>query len=610
MTIQLSATLPDGRTFKTKAFPLAEGKDPLLKAWSMFEPSGSVQPAARILGAHVYCQRVTDDLYVCAVRVSNGAANPDSSGHPGKTYYSHIDASAPGWMFAATTQRSLDSGNGPESFNLVSIISGSHVFPSGASFVRRFALYRGKTTKEHARTWLDKATRAELLGDATLRRLPAVPDQEPRMAQKLRVLRDSLAKGIADNINDLRTGALGPFQPPGSPLAYEHGGQGIYFVYSWEQCYSGALFWRTISDLYMERMPCVFDITTGERITPEQWAKGAGLPYQPFSIFLHGDEESKNTEGRHEYLPPAFDRPAFNTGSCPYEQALANYDGIDGAHLIRALGPASAVAAQLHDPVARDFVLDLANWCRMSWCDIGLPPGPYRSGLPTMRSWGGAKGGQGRPSIGREGGWVARAFADGIRFAPEGPEKAGLQRNGQALLSMALFAAMPSGLSQRARKGEVDSAWAPASSGGYGVPADREITQCFEFDIWAHGALDLMDSLGYQMPPRFWQRNALLASIVKGAKALHDSPMFSGGQPKYVTVAKAGQPALSFISEGFGHDDTHVQAIRARLWRATKDKRWLQLLAPKAVLEQAVAKNESWNPAEWSIEALSARQGA
>lgn len=190
----------------------------------------------------------------------------------------------------------------------------------------------------------------------------------------------------------------------------------------------------------------------------------------------------------------------------------------------------------------------------------------------------------------------------------ESPERAGLERNAKALLSMALFAAMPSGLVQRASVGGIDSAWDPTSSGGYAVPKDRDLQQCFEFDIAAHGMLDLMDALGMPMPPGLMQRNALLSSLTKGAKALHDNPLLPGGQPKYVTVAKAGGLALSMISEGWGHDDTHTAAIRARFYRATGDPKWLQLLPKKADMEAAIVKNESWNPPEWYVEALAVIQ--
>lgn len=610
-TIALTCALADGRQYTAEIGAA--------RRWSMFGgPAGPRAPDGQILGAHVVrWDVVSPDLVLVALRVSNAAANPDGSGHCGKVYCRSIAMSVDGWNVAFDVQRA------PPPFLVAPRADGDNVFLSGQAFVRRFALFRGAATVQRALAALDSVPAFDIAAPfgPTQITLPAVDvrAQEIRFAAKLRSLRTNLAAGNIDPPNDVRTKTLGPFQPVGNAIAYEHGGQGIFFVWGWEQAPSAALFWRTIGDLVIERMRFVYDKASGARITPEMWAAGARQSFQPFSLYLHGDSDAVDTEGRHTYLPPCFDVPQFNAGKCAYEPPLAQIDAYDGAHRVRALGPWIATYARLRDPVAREALLDDANYCRMAYCDMGLPAGPWRSGLPTMRSWMKATLHQGVPSLGREYGWVMFGHAAALWAAtPADAEYRALKRSGAALLQLRADASMPNGLPQRAHAGEISGAWEPKITGGAAVPKDRDLAQSFEQPIVWRGELALARYV--PLPKDELER------IARGASNLYANKAFAGTgpvPPKYVTVAKSGGASAPSITEGWNLPDTpfgdatHVDAMLAELYRATGEQRWLDILcrgksrgdAARAFGTMIDKPTSGFEPA-WAVEAAGVLAGA
>lgn len=603
------------------------------KRWSLF-----TGPRGGILGAHLVDERVVSaDLIVYTLRISNGACLPSdtakSSTFSGKVYFRDLTVEADlSWTIEADVPR----GGKPSGNRWPLVVPGAHVFLAGKQVIRRFAVYRGKMTAQDARTALDYVSpRLAAAGRSdwgpSRIKLPEinVARQESEYAAKLKRLRTALATGKADIGLDLRTDALGLQQSPGSELAYDYGGAGIYFA-PLEQSPSALLYARTMADLWQERMTIAcYHSVTGARITSDDWADEAeGMLYQPFETKLDGDEEAFDpyAPNKHPHFPPAIDpdKP-WNSGSCAYEATQREIDTVDHAHLTRATLHAKNAAWCLNDTASHEYLIDLAQFVRQSWCEIGGQTDEWARNLRVrlMR----AKANPGQGSYGRAFGWICDTIATGIALGDTS-----LIPCGRALLELHRLAALPTGISQRATYGGGD---APTMWTGYGMPVDMDCARTFEHGILAHGVLALMRALGLlpaEIPTWIGRIAAVfvrtpknLAILERAAAALYDNPFLplgtydtkQKGPPNSVAVGKKGGAAFEQITKGSAKSDpAHVEPVLVELYRATGKKRYLDLLCAHGYPAATLKAKRAWyqravdgdvaglQDREWNVEAL------
>lgn len=565
--IELSATLEDGRLFKTRGFDLNQKK-----AWSMF-----AHGATRILGVHVYSRRVAEGVYSVVLRVSNAACKADGSGFAGKTYFDWIALDlAPGLVARPLVRRA-----GSDDKWLVAPMANAtdaHVMLPGASFVRRYLVGTPKALAIYQTPPKLVPRIVADFGPWGLT-LPSVDRNaaETRCAGELSKLCASLGWGAADFANDVRTKALGPYQPAGSDLAYEHGGQGIHPVYGYGQSPSCTQYSQIQADLWIERSTVAcYDIDTGEPITSEDWAKAHSLKYQPFHCIASGDEEQTdpNTKERRHY-PPALVRPAFNAGSCPYEQAITNYDTPDDAHAIRMMGHAMASVELTGDACHRDFLMDVAHHFRRTWCDIGMV-GPWIYSLSNSLNAARKNPGQGMP-ISRGFGWAALACANGMKYAPDPKQRACFEAQGEAFLELHRISATPCGFTQNAAPRQAfPEAWDLKI-----IPEGTHGAQCFEQAYVTFGIMGILVAKGRvpTSPPGRFRRlltpqNRNLSILIRAAKSSWANPALkiSGyddgslqGRPKYIDPRTANPKGYG------GADPSNAENALAMLFRSSGD---------------------------------------
>lgn len=601
-TLSLDCLLPDGRHFVARI----DGTKP----WVTFRtpPTGSPNDS-EILGVNVYAwdvlarDRAGQPTVIGAqLLLSNAFANADGTGHCGAVYFRQMTADAGAWGVTYDVRRwqaPYVIGPPPE--------GGDHLWLSGQCTVRRVALYAKSVGEDRARALLDvvpalDASQVELVDGIAYPALTAsqVAILEARDAAKLSTFRKAFAAGTTtDNSVWLRDPRIGFLQPTGNTtIAYEQGGDRIFFPWGWQRTRSTALLMRAWVDAGAERQRIVRNRKDGSRLTTEDFAaafaagKGKGARFQPFSIFLTGDAEYFDTQGRHISLPPCFDVPKFNTGNCKREGEVRARRAHDVWHLIRTIGPDYAAARLLHDATARELLFDEANSCRLAYSDIGEPPGGYTSGVPTMLSWMKKPGpGQGVPSFGRGEGWAMTAIGWAASLAGEGnPQLRPTLRTGRELARVRTLAAPPTGIPQRAPYNGIASAWDPIAVGGAAADPTATLAQAFECAIEIGGE----GVLGSQtVTPK-----AQVDAAVRAGRSMYaNAACPTKPVPwKYLDVGPLNGPAAAEVARGWNvggspwGDSTHVKRTLGWLSLTTADPVFIELLLGGKPIDVRIAE--------------------
>lgn len=524
-----------------------------------------------ILGAHLWAERRPWG-WLCALRVSNGAANPDGTGFCGGVYYRELSLSCPdGWKIVPELQRGPSAGSGSTN-RLDLALPGNHYFPRCSQFVRRFALVSSRASDViEARAALDLLD--IVIPDPVLSygpaksRLPRVDRKAMswRFGPRVQDLRAQLRLGIKNDGQHLLSDLMGPFQPYGRE-GWEYGGSDIEVDTGYGQCSSAILWDRMRMDLTIERMAiAAFDKTTGERLSVDTWLK-------PFHMDLDGDEERIDiyADNKRPALPPAFDKPDFNTGACSYRPTLEGfYDAHNGEHSIRASAFAKAPAELANDPVARAYLVELCQHQRQS-------VGPNLPALIKIAK--GPPTNVGRISLGRSHAESSDIAAWAIHLKPR---DAGLRKYGGLLDDLLQATAPAHGIAQRATSGgwDMTAMW----QGGFGALLSEDGAQAFEAAFMIVFATELKTVLGRY---GFW-RSVLFKepAEIRAARSLYRGvlPRVPGEYnaavrsiPHYIVVGTKGGAPVPVLSKGYSKADiSHVLAALARVYEVTGDKAWL-----------------------------------
>lgn len=602
-TLTLDCLLPDGQHYIAKI----DGSKP----WVTFQcpPTGSPKDS-EILGVNVYTwdvlarDRSGQPMVIGAqLLLSNAFANADGTDHCGAVYFRSMTADAGKWGVSYDVRRwpaPYVIGPPPE--------GGDHLWLSGQCTVRRVVLFRD-IGEARARAMLDDvpeqdAGQTELTDGIAYPALDAaqVAVLEARAAKNLSTFRTAFAAGTTtDNTEWLRDPRIGFLQPTGNTtIAYEQGGDRIFFPWGWQRTRSTALLLRAWTDAGAERQRIFRDRRTGRRLTTEAFAdafaagKGKGQRFQPFSMFLTGNAEYFDSEGRHISLPPCFDVPKFNFGNCKREGEIRARQAHDVQHLIRVIGPQYGAARSIGptEVIARELLLDEANSCRLAFSDLGEPPSPgrYQSGLPVLYSRMKTPG-QGVPSFGRGEGWALTAIGWAASMAGEGnPEIRPLLRTGRALMKLRELAAPPTGIAQRESFGGIASAWDPVTVQGGAADKKATLAQSFEAAIMNGGE----GVFGDESPPNLMQ----LTVAYHAGSTLYDNPNCpTHSIPwKYLDVGPVGGPAATVVTRGWNiggsayGDPTHVKRSLGWLYIRTGEEHFLDLLRGSKTLKARIAE--------------------
>lgn len=624
-TLTLTAKLPNGALYSAQLDQT--------KRWATLV-SGPGSP--RILGAHAFFEMANPDAGAVAIFVSNAACDAKSKQHPGLTFFRSIAMTIDGkW----TCEREY----GPNGMMLVPQPAvGDHMMPSGRGLVFRFAIYRGMENRRAAVQSLNRVSDYQLAdiqawGPAQTK-LPTIPfDFEPGEAATLKRLYAALAGGKRDDGVDLRRPAIGKtWHEPGSELAYEYGGFEINTVWGWQRSRSSFLRHRLISDRWAERVLWCFDINTGEPMDSEAFAKGAGLPYQPFEMYADGNVTAVNTEGRHTNLPPAFDVPPFNAGNCLYRGALEAVEGVDIAHDVRCQGHAWAAYSLGRDTFTGFFIRAHSNYVRLAWSDKGRPRNQwesdgndYRSSLSSLIER--AQKNPGRGSADRRFAWTLANACAMHWVAPNEAEKAKAVGWLRALLQYHATIALPTGLVGNFGPGGIAGAWDPISSDGAGIPKTKNATQCFHEALVEYWALAAMKRLGQLEPAVLAGPRAATNSNLRVVKKAADSMWFNpkltwkGAPPHYVVTAVNGVVLAEIVDPGYGapsapFDAAHVEPCLARLRELLGDQKYEARLlqvggnsteaAKRAYYLNVLTGKVPYADPAWAVEPYAVFQGA
>lgn len=536
--------------------------------WSMLRNLTGVE----ILGAHMWAEERPWG-WLCALRVSNGAANPDGTGFCGGVYYRSlsmlVDAS---WEIIPELRRG--KAGQPLPYRLDFAFEGQHYFPRCAQFVRRFALVKSAGSqfdRDEARAALElyrlKIPDPVLSYGPAKSRLPKVnrPEMSWRFGPKVAGLREALRVGFANEGQRLLSPLMGPFQPYGRE-AYEYGGSDIEVDTGYGQCSSALLWDRMRMDLTIERMAiAAFDKRTGERLSVDTWLK-------PFHMDLDGDEERIDIYAEHHRpaLPPAFDRPDWNTGACGYRPELEGfYDTHNGEHSIRASAFAKAPAEIADDPVAKAYLVELCQHQRQS-------VGPNLPGLIKIAK--GPPTNVGRISLGRSHAESSDIAAWAIHLKPRDK---GLRKYGELLDDLLQATAPAHGVAQRA----VSNGWDMTAmwQGGFGALLSEDGAQAFEAAFGIIFAIELKTVLGrygfwrsmlFKEPAEIRAARSLYRGVLPRVPGEYNAAVRS--IPHYIVVAQKNGAPVPVLSKGYSKGDiSHVLAAIARVYEVTGDLGWL-----------------------------------
>lgn len=630
MTIQLSCTLSDQRTFRTKPFALVDGKQ-----WGMFEQvvaAGQVapKPLPRILGAKLYVKSVAFNVWECAVRISNAACKADGSGFCGEVNFKSTAWQAgPGLVIKPTFRRAWTDEAYCVAFN-----GADQTMQAGASFVRRFLVGTPKAISVYMHS-IPIVPRIVSDYGPLRSTLPAVNRSlmQSRFAGRLATLEGRLAAGVADPDNGVSIPALGYFQGAGDDLSYMYGGADIQPVFGYEQCPAAVQWHADLADLWLERtnVAC-YDKDTGEPIPSEAWGNGK----QPFDCLADGDEE-RVIDGRKKHYPPALDvdpktgapiKP-FNTGNNPNKAKIQSYGTPNDDHFIRAIGHAIPAIEYLHDEVMRDYVIDCAHFLRRAHCDVGIL-GQYARSLANNLNYARKNPGSGLV-ISRGFGWANLVCACAMKYEPK---NAIWQKWSDALLEYHRVSATASGISQNAApKAAFPEAWDTVDAAGKrtkgyaGCPDDTHLCQAFEqgivtFGVGANllcrGSVSITTPKPSMLRKLFPNRNvAILMRAANSIWANFNLPTGAYDNPMMFGVSKYVDPR-GLVARGYGPADlTHNENALAVVYRLSGDISFLKAtlrlgirandLAGKKRAAQANVDAEGVYD-EWQVELLSVLQ--
>lgn len=150
---------------------------------------------------------------------------------------------------------------------------------------------------------------------------------------------------------------LGPRAESGNPGGGNPAGADIRTLPGYDQTLPGALLERQRMDQAIERQLHAWDPITGDYLTQEQLP---GIQYSASRDPYNSDAEL-----------PGFQVPAAGDSKCPYYGYLIWIGAYDWAHYPRAINPAMVAWEYLKDPVAADFLVDLAEEARLCFSDNG-----------------------------------------------------------------------------------------------------------------------------------------------------------------------------------------------------------------------------------------------
>lgn len=604
MTIQLKATLPDGRTFATKAFDLSQPK-----AWGMFEQigPGTPKPAPKILGAKLYSRQVAKEVWEYAIRVSNAACKADGSGFCGEVNFRSIGWTlGPGLAMKPLVRRAFTN----ETYLAAPTPDGlDQTLQAGASFVRRFLVGTSKALSVYMHP-LPTVPRVVSDYGPLRSTLPAVDRRamQTRYAQRLASLEAALGVGRASPENTVNAKALGWFQGAGDDLSYMYGGTDIQPIFGYEQCPAAIRWHQILADLWIERcLVACYDKDTGEPIPSEAWGNG----HQPFDCLPDGDEEKVDDgSGRRKHYPPALDKPAFNAGNNPNRAKIRSYGTPNDAHFSRAIGHAIPSVEFTNDEVHRDYIFDCAHWLRRAHCDVGIL-GQYAYSLANYLNFARKFPGKGQV-ISRGFGWTNFVCAAALKYDPTNPA---WFKWSDALLEYHRLTSDPdTGITQvTPPRGAFPEAWDQKF-----IPEDVWGCQIFEQGIVTFGvAANVLNRT-----LRFSHREASVALLQKACYSTWANPALPVGtydNPKMFGVSKYVDPRTK-PTRGYGPADlTHNENALAVVYRLTGDERLLhatlRLGLPAANLKEKLKRvQESVDREgvydEWEVELLSALQAA
>lgn len=150
---------------------------------------------------------------------------------------------------------------------------------------------------------------------------------------------------------------LGP-SSPGNPGGDNPAGSDIRFLPGYDQTLAGALLERERMDRVIERSLHAWD-AHGNYLTVESF----GDPGPQYS----GSRDPWSTDAEL----PGFNRPGVGLSTCLYRDKLDAVGAYGAAHLERAINPTLVAWEYLHDPVAADFMVDLAEEMRLQFSNFG-----------------------------------------------------------------------------------------------------------------------------------------------------------------------------------------------------------------------------------------------
>ncbi len=344
-----TVTLPTGATRRWK------------KAHGVLRDSGE----RHALGVQVYFRAVGNGALELAVRWHNGLVQPTGpSIFCGRIYFDEL------WIRCGDPDLSLIAEQragalyDPNSGRLYVAHGGKHVFRPRGIMERRFLLapkamsqaevkglisrqlgFRGVRLKANGEEWgparepvcsINRQHYSQVFGGAAAR----------LAGQVVQGMKGRIYGPNNWPLADI-TGAFGPYvldgdPQPGAPAGYEIdlscGG--------WMQTAEALELASIQHECSMARNPiAAYDIDTGEPISCHDWSSSeSGRP----QIMANGKLELPI------FCKPGGSYPNFNTGSCPYQQALENYSADDLEHVIRAADDAMQLAYTAGDAMALD----------------------------------------------------------------------------------------------------------------------------------------------------------------------------------------------------------------------------------------------------------------
>jgi cysteine-rich repeat protein len=459
---------------------------------------------AATLGVHTYFTYFKDDPTILVdVRVHNqhiDPAGPDPyRGAVGEVFFDELTLAAPtGYGLAAQVVRVSMNDTDPTLLRVVASRGGGdlHVFPAGALFQRRLALYPlpggDKTRAVEAanfarlgfvrsddpahRTWW--RTPAYLAGGFRLARLtdvyvaPATPgsaattlrgapafdqwmkaNDVARLTQSLRTgtVQDGFTYFQATDANpDKSNLARGPWHPVGMSNGQGTGGSDIHQFDFWQLTRHSLVVAALVNDMTLERNPQGWYDGNGNDISDKEWAgaNGGTVPFGFFINYVAGNSLRyfQNVDGSGGVAA----RP-FNGGASSYRAALlGNWQSPnDGQHLIRFTKNLYPLVQQANDPLARDNLLHVATYAIQENTNQPHASNPYIQGeslhklAPLMANP--ANQGRGRRGYGRGFAHPQRAAVEWYAVAPPAWRAAHVDFF-EDLAAWLVFATMPAGV--------------------------------------------------------------------------------------------------------------------------------------------------------------------